>query len=85
MTGLPDTPCIPHLWGWKDQREIVMRASDSLAIMPSPICHTSLLLLLRAEEGGPDTIVPPLYSAALELMALHAFYLCRVERCDDYC
>lgn len=28
LTGLPDTECIPHLWAWKEQREIILRSQQ---------------------------------------------------------
>lgn len=26
-TGFPDTQCVPHVWNWNDQRDIVLRES----------------------------------------------------------
>jgi gentisate 1,2-dioxygenase len=29
LTGLPDTVCIPHLWPYKEQRDVVLRERSS--------------------------------------------------------
>ena len=39
MTGLPDTECVPHLWAWKEQREIVMRESSSRSPQATPLLY----------------------------------------------
>jgi len=40
MTSLPDTACVPHLWGWKEQREIVMREVCLLSTRALHACST---------------------------------------------